>query len=89
MRDFVGEMVLYAAICVLGVTGLWFWRTHPAAAVPLVIGLAVLVGWAGYRIEKNLRPEGSRSRRVVAAAFTVGFVGLAVFVAWVSLCSCA
>jgi hypothetical protein len=88
MRDFVGEMALYAAICVLGVAGLWVWRMYPAAAVPLVIGLAVLVGWAGYRIEKNLRPEGSLSRRVVAAAFTVGFVGFAVFVVWVSLCSC-
>lgn len=88
MRDFLGEMALYATICVVGVVGLFVWRTHPAVAVLLVVALAALVGWAGFRIEKTLHPEGGHSRRVAAVALTVGGAGLAVVVLWVSICSC-
>lgn len=88
MRYIIGEIALYATICAIGVAGLFVWRTHPAVAVSVVVALAAFVGWGGYRIERALRPEGSRSRRVLAVALAVGGAGLAAFVLWVSLCSC-
>ena len=88
MRYLIGEIALYAAICLAAVVGLFVWRSTPVVAILLGLFLAGLVGWGGYRIEKELRPESSQLRRVVVAALTLVGLGLAAYVLWVSVCSC-
>jgi hypothetical protein len=87
--DFLGEIAFYACVCAVGGLAIFVWRAHPLLTVLLALGFAAVVAWMGYRLEAILRPEGSRLRRLATSALALGSVGLAAYLLWISLCSCA
>jgi hypothetical protein len=89
LLDFLGEIAFYAGVCSVGGLAIFVWRAHPLVTVLLGLGFAAVVAWMGYRVETILRPEGSRLRRLASSALALGSVGLAAYLLWISICSCA
>ena len=88
LPEFIGEIALYAAVCLAGGGLILAWRASPILGVLTVATIACAAVWLGYRMRTLLEPESGRPRRVRAAVTAAAFVGGGAFVLWASLCSC-
>jgi hypothetical protein len=88
VRDFVGEIALYAAICAIGGVFIFVWRTHPVLAVLAIAVFVIAAGWIGYDYRRFIDPESSRTRRLRTAAFAGGLAAFGALAVWAPLCSC-
>jgi multisubunit Na+/H+ antiporter MnhB subunit len=88
VRELVGEIVLYAAVCLVGAVFVFVWRTHPTLALLTIAVFAIATGWFGYLYRRLMDPESSRTRRLRTAAFAAGLAAFDALAVWAPLCSC-
>jgi len=89
VREFVGEIVLYAAVCLVGAVLIFVWMTHPTLALLAIAVFATATGWFGYFYRRLMDPESSRTRRLRTAAFAAGLAAFGALALWAPLCSCS
>ena len=84
----LGDMALFAAMCLFGGVFIFLWGRHPALMIAGIAMFAVVGGWLGYLFRKRVDPQSSTSRRIRTAAAGGLLAGLAAFEVSLVFCSC-
>lgn len=88
-RDFIGEIALWAAICLVGGVFIFMWGKHPALLIVGIAMFAIVGGWFGYLHRKFIDSQSSSSRRIRAGLTAGVLTGLCAFAVSLVFCSCA
>jgi hypothetical protein len=82
----LGEVVLYAAVCIVGGLLVAAFSVHPFVTSGVGLGIAAAFTWMVGR--KTSRPWGVRTYVLVFLAAVVALALVGVYVLWVMLCDC-
>jgi hypothetical protein len=84
----LGDMALFAAMCLVGGVFIFLWGEHPALLIAGIALFAVVGGWLGYSFRKRVDQQSSTSRRIRTAVGGGLLAGLAAFEVSIVFCSC-
>jgi len=87
--DFIGEIAVWAVICLVGGVFIFMWGKHPALLIVGIAMFAIVGGWFGYRHRKFIDSQSSTVRRIQATLTAGVLTGLSAFAASLVFCSCS
>jgi len=87
-REFIGEIAVWAVLCLVGGAFIFLWGEHPVLLVTGIGLFAVVSGWLGYLYRGFMDPQSIRPRRIQAALTAGVLAGLCAFAVSLVFCSC-
>ncbi len=57
--EFIGEIAVWAVLCLVGGVFVFVWGKHPALLIVGIAMFAIVGGWFGYRHRKFIDPQSS------------------------------
>ena len=87
-REFIGEIAVWAVLCLVGGAFILLWGEHPVLLVTGIGLFAVVAGWLGYLYRGFMDPQSTRLRRIQAAFPAGALAGLCAFAVSLVFCSC-
>jgi uncharacterized membrane-anchored protein len=88
VQEFIGEIAVWAVICLVGGVFIFMWGRHPALPIVGIVMFAIVGGWFGYLHRKFIDSQSSTGRRLQAALTTAVLAGLCAFAVSLVFCSC-